>query len=70
MKRQEMQLTGLRDLLRGSTYVEVRLVRKGEKGEKEQVWVKTTSTSDGNFPDWNETLLFDLFAANKNHFSP
>lgn len=33
MRRQEMQLTGLRDLLRGSTYVEVRLVREGRLGE-------------------------------------
>jgi len=30
-----MQLTGLRDLLRGSTYVEVRLVREGRIGEQE-----------------------------------
>lgn len=51
-------MTGLKDLLWGSTFVEVRLVKNDEKGDPQEVQIKQTSTVDGNYPDWNETLEF------------
>ncbi len=55
-----MALTGLRDLMRGKTYVEVRLVTPGVDMESEVVKNQRTQTVKGNYPDWNETLEFKI----------
>ena len=65
MERQEVSLTGLRDLMRGKTYVEVRLVIPGSDAESEVVRIKRTQTADGNFPDWNETLEFKIHSKDR-----
>ena len=69
MKKTELALTGLKGLMRGQTYVEVRLVVPAKGQRKERVITKYTSTMDGNYPDWNETLEFPLVAENGKGFS-
>ena len=64
MRKQEMALTGLKDLMRGQTYVEVRLVKNTPDG-KEEIQTKFTHTMEGNYPDWNETLEFVIRAEDR-----
>ena len=69
MKRTEIALTGLKDLLRGSTFVEVRLVKPGKMGLPDQIQIQYTQTMEGNYPDWNETLRFVLRAEDGKGFT-
>jgi hypothetical protein len=69
MQREEDKMSNLKNLMRGQTFVEIRMVKEGAGEYSEEVQTRFTQTCDGNYPDWNETLSFDIIADDPSGFT-
>lgn len=67
LQQTQMELTGLSRLIQGSVFIEVRLT--SERTGDDFIQVKRTRECTGSFPDWNETLSFNLISKSGKAFT-